>query len=342
MDATRLALRRPDPTRPAPLAPARRKRRARPTLRVGGPAAALAIALALVVSACSTTDGDSGGPAPGLQIPTAVPSAGFAASGAARDQVKVPAGGSSGSGALTDISVSALGRAQIKTAELTLRSKEVATVANEIAALAVGQGGFVDSENTTTDLHGVATTSRLTIRVPVDRFDATVTAVSRLGTLTGRRVNTTDVTGRVADVNSRVTSAEESITQLRLLFNRATRLSDIITLESELSTREADLEALQAEQRALTEQTTLATISVAVSRPRMVAPPPDKDDHAGFLGGLRQGWDALVTAFTGVSHGLGAALPLGLTILVLAGLAWAGVRRIPRRRVETTRVETSG
>lgn len=346
MNATRSTSRPLDPARSAVQPRAGRTRFPRRSLRAGGAAAVVTIAVALVVSACSTTGGDSAGgarPAAGLAQEQ------DASSGVTRDGLsyKVPAGGSSGSGqsasgGLTEVNLSAIGRAQIKTAALILRSTEVAAVAGEIAALAEGQGGFVDSENTTTDLHGVATSSRLTIRVPVDTFEESVAAVSKLATLTGRRINTTDVTGRVADVNSRVASAEESIAQLRVLFGRASKLTDIITLESELSSREADLEALQAEQRVLTEQTSLATISVAVSRPRTVTPPPDKDDHAGFLGGLRQGWDALVSTFTGVSHGLGAALPLGLTILALAALAWAVIRRIPRHRVETSQAETSG
>lgn len=224
-------------------------------------------------------------------------------------------------------------------ATIGLRSSKVADVVTSVESVAASQGGFVDSENTQTNSHGVATSSFLTLKVPVDHFETTVAEVAALGGLTSKKITTEDVTGRVADVASRVSSARDSISQLRLLFSHATKLSDIITLESELSSRESDLEALEAQQRALTEQTTLATVSVQVSRTTTVAPPVTHVDHAtGFLGGLKQGWNALSSTFIAVSHGVGAALPLGLALAVIAMVGWAVIRRVPlpKRRPDTS------
>jgi Domain of unknown function (DUF4349) len=308
-----------------------------------------AASLVLTVSACSggsLNSNDSAGSSDahrvldGLQVAEKGDFlAGGAAPGATRalaPNAKAP-GGASALG-LQNISAIDFGRSQIKTARIGLRSTTITTVTSGIENVADTQGGFVASENTVTDVHGRATSSAITIRVPVDSFDPAVGAVSQLGQVSDRRVSTQDVTGRVADVASRVTSAKDSITQLRLLFSHATKLGDIITLESELSDRESDLEALLAQQRALTNETTLSTISVQVSRPPspLAKPTHHQDTSTGFVGGLKQGWDALAKTFVAVSHGLGAALPLGLTILVLVGLLWAGVRRIPRHRVDTS------
>ncbi len=260
-------------------------------------------------------------------------SGGVSASGAASDQAAT----NSASGTLRGITAASFGRSQIKTASIQLRTDKVGAVVSGIEQVAATQGGFVDSEQTSTDSHGVAQSSSITLRVPVDNFEAAVDAVSGLGTATQKRISTEDVTGRVADVSSRVTSARQAIAQLRLLFNKATKLGDIITLESELSGRQADLEALEAEQRALNDQTSLATIAVNVAHPA-AAPPakPAPDQHAGFLGGLRQGWDALAATFGAVAHGLGAVIPWGLTLLVIGSLVWLVVRRVPRHRPDTT------
>jgi uncharacterized protein DUF4349 len=64
-----------------------------------------------------------------------------------------------------------------------------------------------------------------------------------------------------------------------------------------------------------------------------------EDKSTGFIGGLKQGWNALADTFVAVSHGLGAALPLGVVILAILALLWAGVRRLPklpRRGVEAS------
>jgi hypothetical protein len=303
--------------------------------------ALLAIAGVLVVTACShagSSESTSGGVAP------SAPANGRSASDKLNPPVPFSAGVAgasashqSASSGLLKISPSELGRSQIKTASIGLRSTQVQTVVTKVQGVAAGQGGFVDSEDTQTNTHGVATSSVITIKVPVDSFDASVASVSTLGQLASKKVTTEDVTGRVADVASRVTSARDAIAQLRLLFSHATKLSDIITLESELTSREADLEALQAEQRALTEQTTLSTITVGVTRPAaQQPPPPHQASTSGFVGGLRQGWDALVTTASTLGHAIGAAIPLGLAILVIGSLGWLLVRRLPRHRVDTS------
>jgi len=236
---------------------------------------------------------------------------------------------------LSRVSAIDFDRAQIKTAAIGLRSRTITSVTTQIEGVANAQLGFVATENTVTDLHGMTRSSSITIRVPVDTFQTTITEISKLGQVASRQISTQDVTGRVADVASRVTSAKDSIAQLRVLFSHATKLSDIIALESELSQREADLESLLAQQRALTAATTLSTISVQVTlppKPAVLA--AHHDSSSGFVGGLKQGWQALADTFVAVSHGLGAALPLGLTILALVGLLWVGVRRLPRRHVE--------
>ncbi|MGI8699735.1 MAG: DUF4349 domain-containing protein [Nocardioidaceae bacterium] len=303
------------------------------------PCAVVATVAAIVAaSACGVADNNSNGTSSGAPLRSSM-------QGSAAE---VPAGGAAGSGSLAsgyaqdkgagpaDVSALSLDRAQIKKAQIGLRSAKVASVVAAIETIAASQGGYVDSENTATDSHGAAASSAITLRVPVDAFAATVDQVAQLARLQSKKTTTVDVTGQVADVASRVSSAKDSIAQLRVLFSHATKLADIIALESELSSRESDLEALEAQQRVLTAQTSLSTIAVYVTRDPAPPPPSPGDDSAGFLGGLRQGWDALGTAFQSTAHALGAVLPIGLTLSALGLLAWAAVRRLPRRRTGTS------
>lgn len=307
---------------------------------VGGVAVVAAI---LVVSACSGGGSSSNSGAEPrmderLAVPGSAPSqsdSAFASGAAARSGAK--------QGLLTGVDTSSFDRSQIKTAQIALRSGQVAQVASGVEQVAATYAGFVDSENTETNTHGVATSSSITIRVPVDSFEEAVDSVARLGQLASQKTTTEDVTGRVADVNSRVASEKAAIAQLRLLFNRATKLGDIITLESQLSEREANLEALQAQQRALAAQTALSTIAVVVTRPpAAVAKQQHEDQASGFVGGLRQGWDALVATFQAVAHGLGAVLPLGIVLILLGAAGYYAARRLPKRRPDVGSADTNG
>ncbi len=223
-------------------------------------------------------------------------------------------------------------RALIKTGAVGLRSDDVALVVQRVTTLVTGAGGEIADESTSSDRDGEATYSKLVVAVPVDDFDATIDSISELATRADKSRHSEDVTTAVADVDARVTSARDAITSLRRLYVRAKTLGQIITLESQLSQRQADLESLLAQQRSLAEQTTMSRITVTVAKPPKSADPtPEKsDEQAGFVTGLKQGWDALVTFVVGLGHVVGVVLPLLPVVLVLAGGAWVGVRRFSR------------
>ncbi len=221
------------------------------------------------------------------------------------------------------------GSALIKTGSVSLQSSDIGRVLSRVYALVGSVGGDISNEDTTTDDKGQETRSTLVLRVPVERFDASLNELAGFGHLVSKARTSKDVTNAVADIDSRVRSAQRSIATLRQLFSRATKLGDVISLESELSRREADLESLQAQQRALADQTTFSTITVTIDlRVAGVQPAPKpSDDNAGFVAGIRQGWDAMTTTILAVGNGIGLVLPLGTVILLLAGIGFWSVRR---------------
>jgi hypothetical protein len=226
-------------------------------------------------------------------------------------------------------------RSLIKTGSVSLMSSNVSSVVARIDQLVARDGGFVASEDSSTDTHGSTVRSSLDVAVPQAGFQPAFGEISSFGTLVSRSSSTRDVTAQVVDVDSRVKSAQASIGQLRLLFNRATKLGDVIALENELSQREADLEALQAEQRDLRSQTTMSTISVDV-RSSAATTAPGSHKAGGFLSGLRQGWDVLVAFLAGFTHLVGLVLPLGILALLAGAGSWLAVRRFTPRRPPRT------
>jgi uncharacterized protein DUF4349 len=288
-----------------------------------------AVAVLLTVAGCSggNSDGSAstgsagGGGTAARDMAPADPSAAGKASPA--KQVSSPDSGSS--------DPVLVGRSLIKTGAVSLRSDDVSSVVGRIDTLVAREGGYIVSEDTSTDSHGVAVQSRLQVAVPSPDFDSALEEVASFGREVSKSSSSRDVTAQVVDVDSRVKSAQESIAQLRLLFSRATKLGDVIALENELSQREADLEALQSQQRDLHAHTTMATISVDVSSTATTAPGGHR--AGGFLAGIRQGWHGLVEFVVAFSHGVGLVLPLATLALVAGLLTWMGVRRFtPRRR----------
>src|SRR4051812_7405915 len=300
-----------------------------------------AFVTAVAMAGCSSSgsgDDDSGGTS-AASAPraaagaAAIPNAdGAAGSGSDLASGLDSAGSDGQSGAASATSIVA-GPALIKTAAVDLKSDHIQSIVDRVYALALTMGGRVDSEQTSTDADGTVDHSRVQLRVPVARFDEAVTRIYDFAPDHQKQTSTQDVTARLADVTSRVASARASIAQLRTLYDRATALGQVIRLERELSSREADLEALQAQQRSLSAEASMSTIQVSVTLPPPSAAPkhPTDDHQAGFVSGVKKGWDAMVAFVVGASHLLGLALPLGALAAIAAAVGWALYRRFSPR-----------
>jgi hypothetical protein len=218
-------------------------------------------------------------------------------------------------------------RKLIKTGTVELESDDVGTLLGKLERVVSAQQGLIDSEDVRTDDDGDAKTATIVVRVPVDRFEAAVDAITDLGELVREQTSSEDVTRQVANVDARVASAERAIAQLQVLFDRAQRLRDVIRLESELAQRQADLESLQAQQSTLARQTALSTIHVSISRTDQEQA-TDDGDQAGFVDGLDSGWSGLVAFVRATVHVVGLVLPIGSLLVVLAAATWLLVRRL--------------
>jgi len=229
-------------------------------------------------------------------------------------------------------------RALIKTGSVNLRTKDVGQVLADITGIVTTHRGEIASESTTTNDKGKQERSQLQLRVPVNEFEAVLVELEGVGTLVERHSDEEDVTTQVVDVDARVQSARDAVESLNRLYVRATTLGQVITLEREISQRQADLESLLAQQKALADQTAMSTISLSVTRaPDKVAKPDPRDDRAGFVAGIKKGWDAFTAFVIGTGHAVGLALPLGSLFALLALLGWVVVRRrLPHREPQPT------
>ncbi|MHC5907301.1 DUF4349 domain-containing protein [Streptomyces sp. S6] len=294
--------------------------------------AALLAAAALTLAGCSA-GGDAGSPE---QDKAAAGSK--AAPDKAGDESARGGTGSGPSGAKASTSPKVVGSDIIRTATLGVQVKDVAKALAAARTAAENAGGYVGDETTSRDADDAEHTE-VVLRVPVARYDDVLTALQGSGKLLNRSSKAEDVTDQVVDVTSRVQSQRASVARVRELMDRATSLSDVVSLEGELSRRQADLEALLSQQASLKDRTSLATITLSLTR----TPPKEdagKDDDPGVLDALAGGWDAFVTVLRWVVVVLSAVLPFLLAGAVLALVWWRVVR--PRRAHRPTLLRSAG
>lgn len=206
------------------------------------------------------------------------------------------------------------GRSVIRTAEVEIEVEDVDHAARAAVRITESGGGFLAEEEST---EGDDATARLVLRVPPDRFTATLEELRALGAVVRTRVGSDDVTEVVVDVEGRLAGARVSVERLRALLGEARDVAGIVSIESELARREGEVESLAGRLRALEAQVDLATITVQLRGPAVAGDPAAGGDRAGFLAGLRTGWAAFVTVAGGLATGFGFALPFLIVAAVL-------------------------
>ena len=230
-------------------------------------------------------------------------------------------------------------KAIIRTGELSLTAKDLAKVRDDIDALMAAVGGSVGSEKSSHDRHGRLEQSTVVLRVPVERFQAAKTALMKMGRLQTSDETSKDVTTQVIDVEERVQTLQNSLDDLQRFQRSAKDVKDLLDFEEKITQRQSELQSLEAQQAYLTDQTSMSTITVHLSTPEKYVPPPDALEGAGFLAGLKAGWNALADVFVVSLTVFGAVLPF-LGVALLVGVpAWFGVRALVRRRKATPPAE---
>jgi len=226
-------------------------------------------------------------------------------------------------------------RAVIRTGEVVLTSADLDEARAEVDAILAGLDGVVENESTSHDDEGGIRRSTLVLRVPVNRFTDAMTGLEAIGRTQSSSTKSDDVTTEVIDVDERVETLQNSLDRLQSYQAEAEDIEDLLRFEQQITQREAELQSLKAQQSYLADQTSMSTITVTMSTPREIVGPPDALDEAGFLAGLRSGWNALQGAVIVLLTVVGAVLPFAAVLAVVGLPVWLLVRRLVRQRGAT-------
>jgi hypothetical protein len=267
-----------------------------------------------LLAGCSASSGD---------LASVSEDAGGAVSEVAEGGVADAAGDVSSGIAPGDETVAAAEREIVTTGSVTVVADDPAVAADAVADLAESAGGRVESRRQSEPEGDARASAELTIRVPATQTTATVDALDQVGEVRDLSIEAVDVTGTARDLDARVDALTTSVERLRTLMGDAATTADLLAAEQELTTRQAELESLQSQRAALTDQVSMSTLHVTV----VEVVPTERLTPGGFLGGLQNGWNALLTTLNGLVVVLGALLPW----LVVAGVVLLLVRWVLRR-----------
>jgi hypothetical protein len=215
----------------------------------------------------------------------------------------------------------------VKTARISVEVKKggFQSAFDEATAIAGKYGGYVQDSS----MAGTKSKSgSLTIRVPSSSFDQAMSDLRGLGTVQSQSVSGQDVTAQFVDLDARLRTWEAQEAVLLRLMRQATSVEATLRVQNQLQDVQFRIEQIKGQLRVLENQTSLATIQVAI---RETGAPIKVQQAVAKRPSLAEAWDRALAGFLGVIYaivvGLGYLVPVTLIALALL----LGYRRLRPR-----------
>jgi hypothetical protein len=157
----------------------------------------------------------------------------------------------------------------IMTASVQFETTAYDEFMSEMNACVARFGGYAES----TETHGGGVWSSaaynrsadLTIRVPADRYDEFMSAVSGLGALTYRSESREDVTMSYVDIESHIRALETEYDALLEILSKAESLDDVILLQSRISELNYQMDSYKSQLRKYDDLISYCTVHIYVN-----------------------------------------------------------------------------
>ena len=158
----------------------------------------------------------------------------------------------------------------VRTGTLEVEVPDVDAAVNKGRDLITAAGGYVSASNETTK--GDQHLATITYRIPVDKWQDTITALRAVGTrVIGETTQADEVTAQVVDLNARIDNARASEASIREIMSRAGTITDVLAVQSQLQSVQDDIERMVAQQQDLTGRAALGTLAVSWETPVVAA-----------------------------------------------------------------------
>ena len=210
-------------------------------------------------------------------------------------------------------------------------------ISAQLRSIAADLGGYITAGEThLQEIDDVAyTVGWITLRVPEDRFDATLDRVDGLGERLSLSVSSQDVTEEYVDLEGRLSywrSQEEFYTRL---MDEASEIDDLVIIQTRMQDVLLNIEQIEGRLRYLDSRTNFSTLTVGLTEVPGSTPIEEPDDPGIIESAIEQAGTVLLATIGGLIVGAAFVLPIALLALVGFGL-WRAIAAVRKPKGSTT------
>ena len=195
-------------------------------------------------------------------------------------------------------------------ADVSLIVDDFSRIEREIPRLVKEYGGYF-AQSLIDRTQGAQLSGQWVARIPVDKYDAFLDAVSKLGLPERQNQTAQDVTDQYVDLQAQIANKkrlEQRI--LELLAKPGGEMKEVIEVERELARVRGEIEQMEGRLRYLENRTAFTTVTIRAVERRDYVPP----QAPTFLNRIRQAGEGSLTSLLHFAQ--------GLTILAVVLLPW--------------------
>ena len=208
----------------------------------------------------------------------------------------------------------------IRTASLTLLTKEFDRARTAIQQIVAKRGGFL-GQLTVSGEDNTGRTLTAVLRVPSSQLDASLAELKPLGRVTQESQSGEEITQPYTDLIARLSNARATEKRLvEVLAQRTGKVADVLEVELEIARVRGQIESMEAQRRSLEKQVQFATVQLRVTedfKQSLEVTPPSTGTM--LWNALADGFRSAVDTVLGVAEFL---LRTGPSLLVWALILW--------------------
>jgi hypothetical protein len=220
-------------------------------------------------------------------------------------------------------------------ATVRLRVDDIPAAVQQVEDIAAAQAGFVSSSDVSIDSGegDSEQTATMKIRVPAASYTEVIRELRGVAVRVDSESSlATEVTDEYTDLNSRLRNLQASEARYLDLLNRAQTVDEILAVQDRVNSTRLEIEQVQGRLNVLNDLTDLATISIEMRLPPLVA---SSQNDGWAEEAVQTSWDATKTAvevFGTLAIATVFLLPWVLIPVLLVAVVW----RLFGRRIAAT------
>lgn len=211
----------------------------------------------------------------------------------------------------------------IRNADLRVEVPSLEPALDRVRSIAADQNGTVAGLEVRAE-SGSQRTATVTVRVPEDRFDATLAALRAVGTVRSESVQAQDVTEEYVDLGAKRDSLSRQLEQYHRIMANTTGVDQVLKVQEEVERVQLELDRTEGRLRYLESRTSFSRVTLRLEEPAPLA--------GGALPSIVEVLGTGIQGFFAVLAGLVILVITLLPLALIGGAAWLLYRRYRRSK----------